>query len=179
MANYEPKNITDQSDLILGVAFGEILTDPGVIVMDLCVRTIENGLQVEGKRGATLTPYEILSALLKSTPSLLQMMVEQRADVEVLPPAFGPIPHWNSGRTLKETCGELFVCTGIGFRNVLPEYGSIVAYIEASLPEPGAETYGADYLLPYKVLRELNEHLPKVLRKMEQKGIEKQKRYFS
>ena len=179
MVIYDSKEITDKSDTILGFSFGEILADPGVIVMDVRVRTIENGMAGEGTRGAMLTQYHLLSELLNSTPVILDMMVDQKADIDVLPPPFGPIPHWNSGRTAKQAHPELFFCEGFGFKNVFPQYGSVVAYIEASSPNSEAEIYGADYLLPFRVLRKLQEHLPKVLRKMEQKGISKQGSYFS
>lgn len=159
---------------IVGISFGEMIPDPPSILVGFRVRTIENGLEVEGSRDAVILGYEVLATVRDFWPTLLEMMTDQGATQDVLPPAFGPVPHWNSGPTLKEAGSRLFICTTLAYREVIAESGAVVMYLEAVSPgqAPGGAV-GADYLIAFRELREFNENLAKVLRKLEQKGFDK------
>lgn len=64
-------------------------------------------------------------------------------------------------------------CAGFGFfERTVPEKGAAMAYIELTDAARGNETTGGSYLVSHPVLRDPQQHLPKVLRKMEQKGIQ-------
>lgn len=176
MVIYEEREITAQTDEILAISFGEIHPPSGCVLTNFRVRTFENGLAVEGSRDGVFVHYDILAALQKFSPQLFQLMADKGADKDVLPPPLGPVPHWNSGTTIKSCGTKLYSCEQFGFAKVLPEFGAVVAYIEVKGLPKGAGTFGADYLLSHRVVNELSESLPKVLRKMQQKGIGKAKR---
>lgn len=173
MVIYEDREITARTDEILGISFGEIHPPSGCVLTNFRVRTRENGLPVEGSRDGILIHYDVLSALLNFSPQLMQLMAEKGANTDVLPLPFGPVPHWNSGSTIKNCGSNLYSCEKFGFADVLPQFGAVVAYIEVKGLQKDAHTFGADYLISHRVCKELAESLPKVLRKMQQKGIGK------
>ncbi len=161
-----------QLDQILGVSFGSAIKDLGCILVDFRVRTRENGRPVEGKRGGVVVAHSVLAQIQAHAPELRDAIEEQGADRDVLDPPLGPVPAWNEGPTLEQAAPLRFVCNGFGVRDIAPEQGSIIVVLDIGNLGYGPEhSHSADYLMPVHVFEAMVEVLPKVLRKIEQKGM--------
>ncbi|ODV27285.1 MAG: hypothetical protein ABT19_02155 [Rhodanobacter sp. SCN 68-63] len=157
-----------QLDEILGVSFGDTVPDESCVLIDLHIRANATFSGREGTRGNVLLHAEVLRQLIAGLPGVVDWMREEGGDRDVLPAAKLPFPGWNAGPKWNPTTGAaIYVCTCFGVRAIAPEFGAAVMVIEANNPLAGPNTYSADYLMGWSALREFQEALPKVLRRLE------------
>lgn len=160
------------TDEILAISFGEILKGTACVLVSFRVRTtLETGETVEGARDPALLPYQVLQPLLESMPGLFDMMRDQQAIGDVLPPASGPVPAWNAGPTVAAMTPPYTLVAGFGFwADAHPELCAAMAVIEIGYVDRPGEVDSKNYLISHRVLLQLSESLAKVARKMKQKG---------
>lgn len=164
------------TDQILAIAFGDVYVELGCVVVGFRVRTYEDvgpikNMTVEGSRDGVLIHHEILTKIAENSSMLLDLMVEMGADKDLLPHPKGPVPMWNAGPSINDCNGVFYLCQGFGFKEPVEHLGAIIAWLEFMLvSNPPGKNYGANYLMSYPVLKEFLENIPKVLRRMKQKG---------
>ncbi|TDK26199.1 hypothetical protein E2F46_06265 [Luteimonas aestuarii] len=159
-------------DEILGVSFGEVVPDTGCVLVDFRIRAVEGSGEIaEGSRKGILMAYSVLEDMVRGLPELRDMMIAQGLDKRLLVGAKGPVPAWNEGSHLRGLPHQPFLGSAFGVREIASELAAAVILLEISSIDPRQSgSSSADYLMPYHVLDELIEALPKVMRKMEQKG---------
>ncbi|RYG87834.1 MAG: hypothetical protein EON58_20415 [Alphaproteobacteria bacterium] len=155
---------TTPSDILLGIGFGEVMPNDLGILASMHVRTHVNGKLREGVRDPIIVQTQILEQLESHLPEVLRLAQESGLDHDRIPLPSSRIA-WNAGATLADAKRTgLFYCSGLGFETPLPEHEGPIAYIEG-IPagDPTAEPQGGYYLMPYSVLVELKDAVPKVL----------------
>lgn len=159
--------MTAPQDQILAIAFGDHLPGDLGVTVDLRVRTVEGGQVVEGTRDSIVMAYAVLEQWQAALPAILAE-IDRAGGTAKLPPAEGPLPDWNGGRAASREQPPRFICTLFGVRAASPDYDAAVAVVEAK-PAGGSEVHAADYLVSRDVLLQLQDAIPKVLRKRQQK----------
>ena len=156
---------------LLVICFGDLVPKLPCVLISLQVRlTDADGGVREGDRPLIMIDYSTLSQLRDNLPALLAHMKSEGSDVDRIEPPFSPIPAWNEGPRFTGPMDMRGICAGFGFfEDTLRDKGAAMAYIELR-DAVRDEVTGGRYIVPHRVIVDLLEALPKVLRKMEQKG---------
>lgn len=163
--------VPNHMDEILGVAFGEVSEELGGVLISFLVRGTRDGKRTEGVRDPLLLHREVLESLRVELPKLLDAISASGMKSDAIPAAERPIP-WNAGPTMARALQTgLFMCTSFGFYAPEPSHSAPIAYIEVTSGlDPDADSGGVEYVFALPALIEFSESIPKVLRKMDQKG---------
>jgi hypothetical protein len=154
---------------IQGVSFGDQPPIPESVLATLHVR-IPGGK--EGARDALLFHADVLRGLIAGLPEVMDALRAEGVDGDRLPPPGIPVPAWNDGPKWNPTTANFQLCMGFGVREIAPELGAAVVIMQtASLAHPSGQSDSGDYLMGWNALNAFQEALPKVLRRLERKGV--------
>ncbi len=157
-----------------GICFGALVPRLPCVLIRLQVRVTVDGKVVEGARDPMMIAYSTLKELSDNLPLLLEHMSTHGADTDRLPLPALPLPAWNEGPSFTGPLDMRALCVGFGFlEEVSPTKGAAMAYIEIQDAARNDEVTGGSYIVGRRTIVELQRVLPKVLRKMVQKGHEK------
>ncbi len=164
----------DRPAELLGICFGDLVPNLPCVLVNLQVRLVSvDGTVREGKRDPIMIHYSVLADLRDNLPRLLEHMKAEGSNVDRMEPPRSRLPAWNEGPRFKGPMDMRSFCMGFGFfEDTLPALGAAMAYLEVR-DEARQETTGGRYIISHRALLELQDVLPKVLRKMEQKGANK------
>lgn len=164
----------DRPAELLGVCFGDLVPNLPCVLVGLQVRLVTtDGAVREGERDPIMFDYSVLATLRDNLPMLLQHMEAVGSNIDRMEPPRSRMPAWNEGPRFRGPIDLRAICTGFGFfEETLPAQGAAMAYIELN-DVARNETSGGRYIVPHRALLQLRDALPKVLRKMEQKGHHK------
>jgi hypothetical protein len=76
----------DQLDEILGVSFGDTVPDMDSVLAGIHIRTSKHSGGMEGTRGNLLIQTDVLRGLIAGLPGVIEVMREDDADRDLLPP---------------------------------------------------------------------------------------------
>lgn len=159
---------SEQLDEILGVSFGDIVSELAGVLVEFHIRADATAGGKEGTRGPLLIDAGVLKGLIDGLPAVLDAMREYGADRVKPRPML--LPAWNDGPRWNPAGGQLHICAGFGVNGMDPERGAAVMFIRATSVAHAPGTYdSAEYLMGWSALLEFQDALPKVLRKLEQR----------
>lgn len=166
-------------DEIQGVSFGE--TDPNgeIVMVNFHIRANASFGGKEGTRANVMIPFEFLTALIEGLPGLIKAMRDEGAACNVLPPPAVRLPEWNAGPQWNPELAGPYLCTYFNTRDIAHELGAVVLTIGIAKPgvhASASESPTADYLMGWSAVLALQEALPKVVRKLEQRAAAKRPR---
>lgn len=154
-----------------GICFGDLVPRLPCVLVRLQVRVTVDGKVVEGARDPIMIAYSTLKEVSDNLAMLLDHMSAHGADEDRLPTPALPLPAWNEGPPFTGPIDMRALCVGFGFlEEVHAGKGAAMAYIEIQDGGRDNEVTAGHYIVGRRAIVELQRVLPKVLRKMEQKG---------
>ncbi|MEY2161285.1 hypothetical protein [Rhodanobacter sp. FW106-PBR-LB-2-11] len=166
-------------DEIQGVSFGEADPYGEAVLVNFHVRANATFGGKEGSRANVMLPLELLQALTDGLPGLINAMRDKGADRDVLPPPAVPLPPWNAGPRWNPEVALPHLCTAFDTPDISRELGAVVVVMAVCTPGRHASTDDSDsaeYLMGWRALLGLQEALPKVVRKLEQRAASRMAR---
>lgn len=163
----------ERLDEIQGVSFGDSDPTGETVLVDFHIRAYATAGGKEGTRGNVLIATDVLRQVIAALPGILEVMREYGADHDVLPPATKPLPAWNAGPRWNPGEATYHLCTLWGANGMVRELCAVVMVLGAYTPglhASASESATAEYLMGWSALLALQEALPKVVRKMEQRA---------
>lgn len=157
---------------ILGASFGDILVELEGVAMDFHLRAVNlDGTVSEGKLENVIMTYTGIKAWAEGLPGGIRSLAEEGASHGLLEPATKALPAWNEGPR-SPALDECLISTAFEIRSVISDLGAMLVRLETlNVVYDQERPAAAHYLWSIDALKSFAEALPKVERKMQQKGF--------